>query len=50
VFRRWCNAFELALLQARGFQPVGLGPRTLRVDTACTAILAIVHASMPTDG
>jgi RsmE family RNA methyltransferase len=40
------NAFELALLQTRGFRPVGLGPRTLRVDTACTALLAVVHASM----
>jgi 16S rRNA (uracil1498-N3)-methyltransferase len=40
------NAFELALLQTHGFQPVGLGPRTLRVDTACTALLAIVHASI----
>jgi 16S rRNA (uracil1498-N3)-methyltransferase len=38
------NAFELALLQAHGFHPVGLGPRTLRVDTACTALLAIIHA------
>jgi 16S rRNA (uracil1498-N3)-methyltransferase len=37
------NTFELGLLQAHGFQPVGLGPRTLRVDTACTAFLAIVH-------
>ena len=40
------NAFELALLQAHGFRSVGLGPRTLRVDTACTALLAIVHASL----
>jgi len=40
------NAFELALLQTHGFQLVGLGPRTLRVDTACTALLAITHASM----
>ena len=40
------NAFELALFQAHGFRAVGLGPRTLRVDTACTAILAITHASM----
>jgi RsmE family RNA methyltransferase len=39
------NAFELALLEAHGFRPVGLGPRTLRVDTACTALLAIVHAA-----
>lgn len=40
------NAFELALLEAHGFNDVGLGPRTLRVDTACTALLAIVHASI----
>jgi RsmE family RNA methyltransferase len=40
------NAFELALLQAHGFQPVGMGPRTLRVDTACTALLAVVHAAL----
>jgi 16S rRNA (uracil1498-N3)-methyltransferase len=40
------NAFELALLQGHGFQHVGLGPRTLRVDTACTALLAVVHASI----
>jgi RsmE family RNA methyltransferase len=40
------NAFELALLEAHGFRPVSLGPRALRVDTACTALLAIVHASM----
>ena len=40
------NGFELALLHTHGFQPVGLGPRTLRVDTACTALLAIVHASI----
>jgi RsmE family RNA methyltransferase len=38
------NAFELALLQAHGFQAAGMGPRALRVDTACTALLAIVHA------
>jgi RsmE family RNA methyltransferase len=38
------NAFELALLQAHGFRSVGLGPRTLRVDTACTALLSIVHS------
>ena len=37
------NAFEIALLEARGFQPVGMGPRTLRTDTACVALLAIVH-------
>ena len=40
------NSFELALLGAHGFRAVGLGPRTLRVDTACTALLAVVHASI----
>jgi RsmE family RNA methyltransferase len=40
------NAFELGLLQAHGFRLVGLGPRTLRVDTACTALLAIAHAAL----
>ena len=40
------NAFELALLEAHGFRQISLGPRTLRVDTACTALLAIVHASV----
>jgi 16S rRNA (uracil1498-N3)-methyltransferase len=40
------NAFELALLQEHGFRPVSVGPRTLRVDTACTALVAVVHASM----
>jgi RsmE family RNA methyltransferase len=40
------NAFELELLQQRGFARAGLGPRTLRADTACTALLAIVHAAL----
>ena len=40
------NAFELALLETHGFQPVGVGPRPLRVDTACTALLAVVHAAI----
>jgi RsmE family RNA methyltransferase len=40
------NAFELALLHAHDFRLVGLGPRTLRVDTACTALLAITHAAI----
>ncbi len=40
------NAFELALLQAHGFQTVGMGPRTLRTDTACIALTALVHDSM----
>jgi RsmE family RNA methyltransferase len=40
------NTFELALLQAHGFRQVGVGSRTLRVDTACTALLAVVHAAI----
>jgi RsmE family RNA methyltransferase len=40
------NEFELGLLAAHGFTRVGLGPRTLRVDTACTALLAIAHAAL----
>jgi RsmE family RNA methyltransferase len=40
------NSFELRLLEAHGFTPVSLGSRTLRVDTACTALLAIVHAAL----
>lgn len=40
------NAFELSLLAAHDFRLVSLGPRTLRTDTACTALLAITHAAM----
>lgn len=36
------NDFELSLLEAHGFRRVALGPRTLRVDTACVALLALV--------
>ena len=34
------NEFELQLLESRGFARVGLGPRTLRTDTACIALIA----------
>ena len=37
------NAFELDLLTQRGFQPISLGPRTLRTDTACIALLTLAH-------
>ena len=37
------NAFELRLLEAHGFRGVGMGARTLRTDTACLALLALVH-------
>jgi len=39
------NEFELRMLQAHRFVPVGLGPRTLRTDTACVALLSLVHAA-----
>ena len=37
------NAFETAPAQARGFTAVSMGPRTLRTDTACIALLALVQ-------
>jgi RsmE family RNA methyltransferase len=37
------NDFERHLLEAHSFQSVGMGPRTLRTDTACIALLALVH-------
>jgi len=37
------NDFELDLLQAHGFHAVGIGPRTVRTDTACIALLAVAH-------
>ena len=40
------NAFEIGLLEAHGLQPAGVGPRTLRTDTACIALLALVHDAM----
>ncbi len=38
------NAFETTMLTARGFTPVSIGQRTLRTDTACIALLALVHS------
>jgi RsmE family RNA methyltransferase len=40
------NAFELALLAKHGFQRFDLGGRTLRTDTACIALLALVHSAL----
>lgn len=37
------NAFELEMLGRHGFVPVGMGPRTLRSDTACIALLTLAH-------
>jgi RsmE family RNA methyltransferase len=46
------NTFELEMLGAHGFTAVGMGPRTLRSDTACIALLALAHdaLSSPSDG
>jgi len=40
------NAFEMRLLETHGCQRVGMGSRTLRTDTACVAMLALVHEAM----
>jgi RsmE family RNA methyltransferase len=42
------NTFELELLAKRGFVAAGMGPRTLRIDTACIALLALVHEQLRT--
>jgi len=36
--------FELDLLKAHGFDSISLGRRVLRSDTACIAVLGLVHA------
>lgn len=43
------NAFELDLMRAHAFRPVGLGARTLRTDTACIALLTLVHDALDRD-
>lgn len=43
------NEHEVGRLEAHGFTPVGMGPRTLRSDTACISLLALVHAAMGAD-
>lgn len=40
------NEFERQLLEAHGFQPVAMGARTLRSDTACVALLALAHEAL----
>ena len=44
------NAFELGLLAAHGFQSAGMGPRTVRTDTACIALLALAQAARSESG
>ncbi len=43
------NRFELDLLTAHGFTTTSMGPRTLRTDTACLALLALIHDAMRRD-
>jgi 16S rRNA (uracil1498-N3)-methyltransferase len=40
------NDFELNLLQSHGFEALAMGPRTLRTDTACIALLALAHEAL----
>ena len=44
------NDFELRLLETHGFHPIGMGPRTLRTDTACIALLTLVHEAIGPGG
>lgn len=40
------SAFELDLLDQHGFQRFSLGERTLRTDTACVALIAVLESLM----
>ena len=40
------NDFELDLLTRHGFGIVSMGPRILRTDTACIALLALLHEAL----
>jgi 16S rRNA (uracil1498-N3)-methyltransferase len=40
------NTFELGLLAKHGFQRFDMGGRTLRTDTACIALLALIHNAL----
>ncbi len=40
------NTFELDLLQRHRFELVAMGPRVLRTDTACIALLALLHDAL----
>lgn len=44
------NDYELALLEQHGFVAVGMGARTLRTDTACISLLALVHTALTRSG
>ncbi len=38
--------YERDLFQRHGFKPVSMGPRTLRADTACVSILAMLNEAI----
>lgn len=40
------NEFELTLLEDHRFETISMGPRILRTDTACIALLALVHETL----
>jgi RsmE family RNA methyltransferase len=40
------NDFERELFTRAGFVAIGLGPRTLRTDTACIGLLTLAHAAL----
>jgi RsmE family RNA methyltransferase len=40
------NTFEMRLLESHGFVPISMGTRILRSDTACIALLALVHETV----
>jgi RsmE family RNA methyltransferase len=40
------NEFELRMLERHGFELVGMGRRTLRTDTACIAMLGVLHDAL----
>jgi len=40
------SAFELSMLERHGFRAVGMGPRTLRSDTATIALLTLAHQAL----
>ena len=44
------SEYERALLERHGFEGVGLGPRTLRSDTAAVCLVAIVHEALRSEG
>jgi RsmE family RNA methyltransferase len=44
------SAYERELLERHGFEGVGLGPRTLRSDTAAVCLVALAHEALRSAG